>query len=182
VKSIRKAQSWAVAALLLASACTVNDAHAQLHWQSSPKEQIRVRLVALAVAYPRSTFFSSEEVFIAEKQLDQNESRLVKLVYGFLPYQPRLSEKGLNYSMLHELVAVRDPTCDETLAQMNATALGRPSPSDPAVARWRYSADSPGLKMDRHRASLPCYLTSADDYGKPISAPTGDSTPPPPSR
>ncbi len=56
-------------------------ADGQLHWPSPRKEAIEVRLIALAVAYPRSSFFSNDEVFIAEQQLAKEESRFIKLVY-----------------------------------------------------------------------------------------------------
>src|SRR5437867_12662868 len=62
-------------------------AEAELRWQDGKKEPIRVRIVAMAWNHPRSSFFSNEEVFVAEKALNQSESRLVKLVYGFLPYR-----------------------------------------------------------------------------------------------
>src|SRR5437899_12179857 len=72
-------------------------AEAELRWQDGKKEAIRVRIVAMAWNHPRSSFFSNEEVFVAENAL-QTESSLVKLVYGFLPYQPRLSANRLDYA------------------------------------------------------------------------------------
>ena len=72
-----------------------NRASAELHWQNQKKEHLRIRLVALAIAYPRSGYFPSQEVFVAEQQIEKDETRLVKLVYNFLPYQPRLSEYGM---------------------------------------------------------------------------------------
>ena len=141
-------------------------AEAELRWQDGKKEPIRVRIVAMAWNHPRSSFFSNEEVFVAEKALNQSESRLVKLVYGFLPYQPRLSDNGLDYATVHELRALRDPECDETLAQMT-------SPHGPRSS-LKYSTDSPILNVERRRAPLPCYLTTADDYGKALREPVND--------
>src|ERR1700756_3545629 len=82
--------------------CGPEAVHGQLRWQPPKLESMRLRLVALAWNHPRSSFFGSEEVFIAEKQLTKDESRLVKLVFGFLPYQPRLSDYGMDYSVTHE--------------------------------------------------------------------------------
>jgi hypothetical protein len=141
-------------------------AEAELRWQDGKKEPIRVRIVAMAWNHPRSSFFSNEEIFVAEKALNQSESRLVKLVYGYLPYQPRLSDGGLNYATVHELRAVRDPECDETLSQMT-------SPHSPRSS-LKYSTDSPILNVERRRAPLPCYLTTADDYGKAVREPVND--------
>lgn len=143
-------------------------ARGELQWQSTKMEPVRLRLVALAWNHPRTSFFSNEEVFIAEKQLSKDESRLVKLVYDFLPYQPRLSEYGLDYDTVHELRAVRDPECDETLAQL----LNRPIGDWRQPSQLKYSTDAPPLNPERHKSRLPCYVTSADDYTKPLHEPT----------
>ena len=143
-------------------------ASGELQWQSPKTESVRLRIVALAWNHPRTSFFENEEVFIAEKELDKEESRLVKLVYDFLPYQPRLSEYGLNYSTIHELRAVRDPQCDETLAELIAGQLGD---WRQANSELKYSTDAPPLNLERHKSRLPCYITSADDYSKPLHAP-----------
>ena len=158
---------------LLATLGAGEKAEAELHWQPPKKEAMRLRLVALALAYPRSSFFATHEVFVAEKQLGRDEWRLVKLVYGFLPYQARLSESGLDYSIVHELRAVRDPSCDETLRQMT---YPRNMPEWPQPDQsWKYSTDSPSLNPDRPRHNLPCYQTTADDYGKPLHEPVNHS-------
>jgi hypothetical protein len=155
--------------VLFALAATFRPQPAQgsLHWPQLRKQQIRVRLVALAWSHPRSSFFANEEVFVAEKELTAGELRLVKLVYGFLPYQPRLSENGFDYSTLHEVRAVRDPSCDETLRQLMADER------DHEQRALLYSEDSPKVDLDRRRMPLPCYLTSADDYTKAIYRPVG---------
>lgn len=151
----------------LSAASSPEKAEGQLRWQMPQKEEIRVRLVALALALPRSSFFSSHEVFVAEKQLSHEEFRLIKLVYEFLPYQPRLSDYGLNYSLIHEIRAIRDPSCDETLLEMTARLDGAGRP-DPHRLHWsfRYSTDSPGLNLERRKSTLPCYQTTADDYNQ----------------
>ena len=141
----------------------------ELHWQEAKKEQLRVRLIALAASYPRSSVYSNQEVFVAAQEVEAGEARLVKLVYGFLPYQPRLSESGLDYSTVHQLRAVRNPDCDETLAQMASSSRYRPK------LEWEYSTDSPGLDPGRRRRPLPCYETTAEDYSKPLHEPAGPS-------
>ena len=110
---------------------------------------------------------------MAEKQLgSSDESRLVKLVYNFLPYQPRLSEFGFEYPTVHELTAVRDPSCDETLSQMTveANAKGGRDPQHPRSG-LKYTVDAPDLGTDRHWSDLPCYVTNADEYGKAVPEP-----------
>ena len=172
MKRLRTALSAAIIGVTVAMVGAVDGyqkAHAELHWQPPKKEVLRVRLIALALAFPRSSFFSTHEVFIAEKQLAPDEWRLVKLVYEFLPYQPRLSDFGLDYSKLHELRAIRDPSCDETLRQMrspqNVPEWPHPDQS------WKYASDAPPLNPARHRNNLPCYETTADDYSKSVHEP-----------
>jgi hypothetical protein len=153
-------------------------ARGNLPWAVPNKESMRLRLVALAWNHPRSSFFGSEEVFIAEKELTKDESRLVKLVYEFLPYQPRLSDQGLNYSTLHELRAVRDPQCDETLAQI---ATGQTGDWRQQQSQLKYSTDAPPLNLSRHRSPLPCYVTSPEDYTRPVRDETEPQMPPVPT-
>ena len=138
---------------------TREQASAELHWQNTKKESLRIHLVALAVSYPRSSVFSSQEVFVAEQEIEKNETRLVKLVYNFLPYQPRLSEFGLEYTTAHEVKAQRDPSCDEQLNEM-----GRNN----SYTSFKYSLDAPALDLDHRRFRLRCYQTSAEDYDKPL--------------
>jgi hypothetical protein len=144
-------------------------AQAELHWQPPKKEAMRVRLIALSLGFPRSSFFATHEVFIAEKQVSPDEYSLVKLVYAFLPYQPRLSEYGLDYSTLHELRAVRNPNCDESLRQMS-TPEKVPNWPQPDQS-WKYASNAPPLNSGRHRSHLPCYETTAEDYSKSIHEP-----------
>jgi hypothetical protein len=149
-------------------------AQGELRWAVSKKEPMKVRLVALAWNHPRSSFFASEEIFIAEKQLDQDESRLVKLIYGFLPYQPRLSESDFAYATVYEVRATRDPSCDETMLQMTSGGEGdwRQSKSD-----LKYSADAPSLNLQRRKSTLPCYRTGPEDYKRAVQSPLKESRP-----
>jgi hypothetical protein len=165
-------KNFAMASLFLVAASAIapsQHAHAQLRWSASKKEPMHVRLVALAAADPRSSFFTTREVFVAEKEIGQEEWSLIKLVFTFLPYQPRLSDAGLDYSLVHEFSALRDSSCDETLAQMT------PSPPTQAQAGFKYAVDSPTRDLERRRTPLPCYQTTADDYSRterePIPAP-----------
>jgi len=150
-------------------------AGAQLRWPDPPKKTpLRVRLVAVALADPRSSFFSSHEVLIAEKELGQNEWSLVKLVYTFLPYQPRLTESGFDYSVVHELSAARDPNCDETVAQLTKREW-----PDHGTIHLGYTPGTDVADLEGRRIPLPCYETSADDYTRSWREPV--SPPPPPA-
>ena len=143
-----------------------------LHWPDLPKKtRIRVRVVAVALAVPRSSFFSSHEVLVAEKEIGDEEFSLIKLVFTYLPYQPRLSESGFDYSVVHDLSAWRNPDCDETVAQLTTRSL--PDRHEPMT----YSRNVPRRDLDLRHIPLPCYETKADDY---IGA-SLEPIPPPPA-
>jgi Rap1a immunity proteins len=143
-----------------------------LHWPDPPKkERLRVRLVAVALALPRSSFFSNLEVLVAEKEIGDEEFSLIKLVFTYLPYQPRLSESGFDYSVVHEVSAWRNPDCDETVAQLTTRSM--PDRHEPMI----YSRNVRREDLDLRHIPLPCYETKADDYIKSSLEPL----PPPPA-
>jgi hypothetical protein len=148
-------------------------ADGQLHWPMPKKAPIEVRLIALAMAYPRSSFFANDEVFIAEQELANEESRFIKLVYDFLPYQPPLSSYGLDYSLVHRVQAIRDATCDESLWEMRSL-LEQQRQSHAMNANWKYALASPISDLDRRQARLRCYRTTSDDYEKMLHQPTNE--------
>ena len=103
---------------------------------------------------------------MAEQQLKgEDESRLVKLVYAFLPYQPRLSESGFDYSLIYELHATRDPSCDQSLTQMTTDQR------DSTHRSLKYTSDSPVLNTGRRYRPLPCYSSTPEDYTRIVSDP-----------
>lgn len=168
-------KNWTTALLFLAATCfggSGRHAAGQLRWPDPPRRaQIRVRLVAVALAdHPRSSVFPSHEVFVAETEISHEEWSLIKLVFTFLPYQPRLSESGFDYSVVHEMSASRDPNCDETVADL--TARNMPDRHEPLI----YSRNVPREDLDRRRIPLPCYESSADEYIRSSMEPI---TPPP---
>ena len=141
-----------------------------LHWPDPPKKVLmRVRVVAIALAEPRSSFFSSHEVLVADTEIADEEWSLIKLVFMYLPYQPRLSESG-DYSMVHEVWAWRNTDCDETVAELTTRSL--PDRHEPLI----YSRNVPRVDLDRRRIPLPCYETKADDHVRSSLEPI----PPPP--
>ncbi len=171
-------KNWTAALLFFAATYiggSGRQAEGQLRWPDSPKTvPIRVRLVALALAdRPRSSFFPSHEVFVAETEISHEEWSLIKLVFTFLPYQPRLSESGFDYSVVHAVSAWRDPDCDETVAQL--TARSEPERHEPLI----YSRNVPREDLDRRRIPLPCYETNADGYIKSSFEPIAPPPKPP---
>jgi hypothetical protein len=168
-------KKWTTALLFLAATCLGGSgrrAEGQLRWPDPPKTApIRVRLVAVAISLPRSSFFKSYEVFVAETEIGHEEWGLIKLIFTFLPYEPRLSESGFDYSIVHEVSAWRDRNCDETLAQL--TARSRPDRHEPLI----YSRHVPRVDLDRRHIPLPCYETSADEYIKSSFEPVAPPKP-----
>jgi hypothetical protein len=145
-------------------------ADGQLHW-SLRKEPIEVRLIALAVAYPKSSFFANDEVFVAEQELAKEESRFIKLVYDFLPYQSPLSSFGLDYSVVYHFHAVRDTTCDENLWEMRSLQHRARWPD---FDSWKYAHDTPIADLDFRQARLRCYRATSDDFEKAQREPTNE--------
>jgi hypothetical protein len=170
-------KNWTTALLLLAATCiggSGRQAEGQLRWADPPKKaHMRVRLVALAISLPRSSFFKSSEVFVAETEIGHEEWSLIKLVFTFLPYEPRLSESGFDYSVVHEVSAWRDENCDQTVAQLTARSL--PDRHEPLI----YSRNVPREDLDRRRIPLPCYETSAYEYIKSSFEPIAPPPKPP---
>ncbi|HKD79417.1 MAG TPA: hypothetical protein VKH81_06960 [Candidatus Angelobacter sp.] len=169
-----KMKIWTKVLLFLAATCIwgpKKQAEGQLRWQYPPKKAtIRVRLVAVAYAdHPRSSFFASQEIFVAEREVSHDEWGFIKLVFTFLPYQPRLSESGFDYSVVHEVSAWRHEDCDQTIEQLTARSM--PDRHEPLI----YSRNFPRKDLDRKRIPLRCYETNADDYIKssvePIAPP-----------
>lgn len=162
--------TFVAAGFVLMSGTPVADG--QLHW-ASRKQPIEVRLIALAVAYPKSSFFANDEVFVAEQELAKEESRFIKLVYDFLPYQAPLSSFGLDYSVVYQFHAVRDTTCDENLWQMRSRQRQTRRPVS-AGAEWRYAHDTPIADLDFRQARLRCYRATSDDFEKAQHEPTNE--------
>jgi hypothetical protein len=148
-------------------------ADGQLRWSHQQKHEIEVRLIALAEAYPRSSVFATDEVFVAEQELSKEESRFIKLVYDFLPYEPPLSDSGLNYSLVHKVQAVRDTSCDDSLWQMRSLMAQRRR-AQKQNSSWKYAQESPIADLDRRQARLRCYRTTSDDYEKAERQPTNE--------
>ena len=148
----------AASVLLTAASLLPGRAHAQLPWPEAPKKApLRFRVVAVALADPRSSYFASHEVLIAETEIAHDEWSLIKIVYNFLPYQPRLSESGFDYALVYVFSTTRDPNCDESIEQMTQTSNGPIS--------LRYAHDSPFQDLQGRRTKpLPCYVAAADDF------------------
>jgi len=126
-------------------------------------QDVELRVISLTFAPSRSSYFSSFEVFIAEKWLNKKESEFIKLVYEFLPYQQRLSQYGFQDLKVRRLRVTRDSTCDESLMQM-AWPEGENGPPGS-----HHSGDAlASTSADRNNA-LPCYRTTADDYRRAVS-------------
>ena len=126
-------------------------------------QDVQLRVIGLAWAPPRSSYFSNFEVFIAEAWLSKEESQFIKLVYVFLPYQPRLSEYGLDDLKIRRLRVTRDSTCDESLMQM-MWPEGENGPTGS-----HHSGDALASTSTDRNNVLPCYRTTADDYQRAVS-------------
>jgi hypothetical protein len=125
--------------------------------------ELHMRIVGLAFALPGTSFSSTYEVFIAERQLGAHQSQLIKLVYWFLPYQRRLSDYHPDYSKMYKLRVTRDAGCDESLLHMSQSPAGQIF--DPSQLAERAQP----LNPEEQNTVLPCYRTTADDYRKAMT-------------
>lgn len=128
---------------------------------SSMIQEVPLRVLGLAWAPARSSYFSNFEVFVAERWLNKEQSQFIKLVYVFLPYEQRLSEYGFD-SKVRKLRVTRDPTCDESLAQLAETQ----SENAPTGS---HAPDALASVAHDDGKALPCYRTTADDYRRAIA-------------
>jgi hypothetical protein len=122
-------------------------------------EEVPMRIVGLAFALPSTSFSSSYEVFIAERNLGKGK-QLIKLVYWFLPYQTRLSEYHPDATRMYKLRVTRDHSCDESLLHMAV------SPAGHVYSGSHLPEDSLPATPEGRNIVLPCYRTTADDYRK----------------
>ncbi len=125
--------------------------------------ELPIRVIGLAVSLPNSSYFSNYEVFIAERRLKKGTPELIKLVYESLPYQPRLTDYGLDNSKVYRLRVTRDPACDETLLQMTWPQ------TDEKHSGSKYATGPPALAPTDRNDLLPCYRTTADDYRRAVT-------------
>jgi hypothetical protein len=126
------------------------------------KQEFLIRFIAPALALPNSSYFSNYEVYVAERVIAKGEEELIKLIYMSLPYQPRLSEYGLNNTTVYKLRVSRDRSCDETLMQMTWPESDAPP--------GRHNVDqNPVLSPSGQNSLVPCYRTTADDYQRALS-------------
>jgi hypothetical protein len=148
-------------------------------------QDAEVRVISLAWAPPRSSYFSSFEVFIAQKWVTKDKSEMIKLVYVFLPYQRRLSEYGVENPKIRRLRVTRDPSCDESLIQLawpeggSQPASDHPGAANPGAANTgtaNVGTANPNSSNSGSRSSnpedrnlLPCYRTTADEYRRAVS-------------
>ena len=125
--------------------------------------ELPIRVIGMAVSLPNSSYFSNYEVFIAERRIKKGDPELIKLVYESLPYQPRLSDYGMDTSKVYRLRVTRDPACDETLLQMTWPQ------TDEKHSGSKYATGPPALAPTDRNDLLPCYRTTADDYRRAVT-------------
>ena len=122
-------------------------------------QDVQMRVIGLAWAPPRSSYFSNFEVFIAQKMINKGEAQYIKLVYVFLPYQKRLSQYGADALRTRKMRVTRDSSCDENLMDVMW-------PEDENGSR---TGPAPPPVSSGSQEMLPCYITTAEDYVRAVS-------------
>ena len=126
-------------------------------------EDLPLQFISLAIPKEGSSFFSNYEVFFAQKQLSKGKYELIKLVYKFLPYQPRLSQYlAAGNAKIYTLRVIRDPACDESPMEMTW-------PDAVQDLLDSLNTNSNGTASVKKNLKLPCYRTTADDYQRAMA-------------
>jgi hypothetical protein len=123
----------------------VSHTWAQLPDPHAKREDIRVRLIAREASAQISTTARNADWYVVEIQSKSGEKQLARLQYTFLHYEPRLPKSLFEYAAVYKFRAVRDRSCDSTMA---------------AERRWilDYSLESPD--EIEGNAALPCYVAT----------------------
>ena len=129
-----------------------------------PSEDLPVRLIPVPGASSRSSFFSNYEVVLAERDVNQNQKELIKLVYKSLPYEKKLAEYDWSTTKIYKLRAIQDPKCDESLMQMMW-----PEGQDQPDAETMAAADRLAAQIGNKNTKLKCYITTADDFARAMA-------------
>ena len=125
--------------------------------QIADATEVSLNFIGAVLPLPSSSYFANSEIFLAEEHVNRHRSRLIKLVYDFLPYQPRLSDYGPNYPVVYKLHVTRDPSCDEALMHMTSSVTTSGStPINRLQLDPKYS--------NQQQRTLACFRTTADDY------------------
>jgi hypothetical protein len=132
--------------LLLLSA--ILQVWAQLPDPHAKRENIRVRLIAREASAQISATSRNADWYVIEIQSKSGEKQLARLQYTFLHYEPRLLGSLFEYGVVYKFRAVRDRSCDSTMAEERRWIVG-------------YSIGSP-TDIDASTA-LPCYVATPKD-------------------
>jgi hypothetical protein len=117
---------------------------------SKPKyENIQVRLIAREQLAPITSGARNTDWYVVELQGKSGEKHMARLTYSFLAHEARLPESFLNYATVHKFRAVREKSCDSSMAQV-------------AQRNLQYSTGVP--KSFGQNAALPCYVVTPKDY------------------
>jgi hypothetical protein len=118
-------------------------------YDATPKsETIRLRLVARERSAPISATTRNTDLYLVELQTKAGK-QLALLSYSFLAYEPQIPASLFDYARVLKFRAVRDKSCDSTMAEEGKFDLtyssGAPQTIDPQTA-------------------LPCYVVTPRDY------------------
>ena len=128
------------------------------------KQSITVRLIGRASFLPVTSFGANYESYVGSLQSKASDSTMVKIVYRFMNYEPRLPGSLADYDLVHTFRATRQPDCDakaETLIySQHVGPAGQVS--EPAFS-FVYAKNASGVSIPP-TVLLPCYVVSADGY------------------
>ncbi|MGA9968531.1 MAG: hypothetical protein WBQ10_25255 [Terriglobales bacterium] len=109
---------------------------------------------------PSVTGFGMNRESYVFEMFSPTGSQFVTLSNTFLIYQPHLPVRGLDYSKLYKLTAVRDVTCDDTLENISRRAVFAPHGQFVETKySLTYAQNFPSTTLPWN-SPLPCYVVA----------------------
>ncbi len=145
---------------------------------SVKKESVSFRLVGRAAPVPITSFGANYESYVAALQSPKtNDVSLVKVVYRFLSYDPRLPVSFVDYDLVHTFRAVRQPDCDESAsAMLYSHPLSHTGEVQNETFTFEYAKHASDVTI-APAVMLPCYVITPADYKGSNPVPQRDARP-----
>ena len=150
-----------VTALLLA--CAVPALGASLNHKPRP-EAVSFQVIAIADRIPVSSFSPNRDVLLV---LMQHRKSLVivpaKVVFRYMGYEYPFPADLVDYNLIHQFTAVRDPSCDETWRSMRTKVAFGTHDQATVTESVRYTTTDGDHGVSSEDV-LPCYVTQGRMY------------------
>ena len=138
---------------------------------SSKPKKLSFRIVGITEKIPKSGFSSNRDVFVATVVDKKGKTNWAKIVYRYLGYEDSFPDRLLSPDLLHEFLAVREPSCDESLASLGTKTITATDGRLSSVNILRYTTSEAAVESAGEQ-QLPCFVVQPRAYrgSRPIKA------------